>query len=77
MISSNLLLPTGKIIFMQKKYWIPHAIKRRKKVLINFSPVFNGIGLKDLAGWILEDNLPVRLQIQLHKYIWGENARGV
>ena len=53
------------------------AIKRRKKLLINFSPVFNEIDLKDLAEWILEDNLPVRLQIQLHKYIWGEHTKGV
>jgi 7-carboxy-7-deazaguanine synthase len=53
------------------------AIKRRKKLLINFSPVFNKINLKDLAEWILADNLPVRLQIQLHKYIWGEHTKGV
>ncbi len=53
------------------------AIKRRKKLLINFSPVFNKIDLKDLAEWILTDNLPVRLQIQLHKYIWGEHTKGV
>ncbi|HIG41898.1 MAG: 7-carboxy-7-deazaguanine synthase QueE [bacterium] len=26
----------------------------------------------DLANWIIEDNLPVRLQIQLHKYLWGD-----
>ena len=28
-------------------------------------------------GWILEDNHPVRLQLQAHKYIWGANVRGV
>jgi len=60
-----------------KKVLDATAIKRRKKLLINFSPVFNKIDLKDLAGWILEDNLPVRLQIQLHKYIWGEHTKGV
>ena len=53
------------------------AIRRRKKILINFSPVFNKIDLKDIAEWILEDNLPVRLHIQLHKYIWGEHEKGV
>jgi len=52
-------------------------IKRRKKLIISFSPVFNEIALKELAGWILADNLPVRLQIQLHKYIWGEHTKGV
>ena len=60
-----------------KKVLDAAAIKRIKKLLINFSPVFNEIDLKDLAEWILEDNLPVRLQIQLHKYIWGEHTRGV
>ena len=30
-----------------------------------------------LAKWILDDNLPVRLQLQLHKHIWGPDARGV
>jgi len=60
-----------------KKVLDAAAIKRRKKLLINFSPVFNEIDLKDLAGWILADNLPVRLHIQLHKYIWGEHTKGV
>jgi len=60
-----------------KKVLDAAAIKRRKKLLINFSPVFNKINLKDLAEWILADNLPVRLQIQLHKYIWGEHTKGV
>lgn len=44
---------------------------------ITISPVFNQINLKQLAKWILKDNLPVRLQIQLHKIIWGPNKRGV
>ena len=60
-----------------KKVLDTTAIKIRKKLLINFSPVFNKVDLKDLAGWILADNLPVRLQIQLHKYIWGEHTKGV
>ena len=53
------------------------AIKGRKKLLANFSPVFNEIDPKKLASWILADHLPVRLHIQLHKYIWGEHTRGV
>jgi 7-carboxy-7-deazaguanine synthase len=32
---------------------------------------------RDLAEWILEDRLPVRLQLQAHKYIWGADVRGV
>jgi 7-carboxy-7-deazaguanine synthase len=32
---------------------------------------------KDLTEWILEDGLPCRLNLQLHKYIWGPRAKGV
>ena len=41
------------------------------------SPVWDACDLLDLAGWILEDRLPVRLQTQLHKHIWEPDARGV
>ncbi len=41
------------------------------------SPVWGACDLLDLAGWILEDRLPVRLQTQLHKHIWEPDARGV
>ena len=33
--------------------------------------------LEELSGWIVEDRLPARLQVQLHKLIWGADARGV
>lgn len=36
-----------------------------------FSPSHETVPARDLADWILEDRLPVRLQIQLHKYLWG------
>ena len=42
------------------------------KVPIIFSPVYKKLKPKKLSEWILKDNLPVRLQIQLHKIIWGE-----
>jgi 7-carboxy-7-deazaguanine synthase len=42
-----------------------------------FSPVHGVLAPRDLAGWILEDRLPVRLQLQVHKYIWDAKARGV
>ena len=35
------------------------------------------IDLDALAGWILEDGLPVRFQVQVHKLIWGADAKGV
>jgi 7-carboxy-7-deazaguanine synthase len=43
------------------------------------SPVWGDEGpdLEALAGWILEDALPVRLQTQLHKHIWGPTRTGV
>ncbi|MCI0435622.1 MAG: radical SAM protein [Gemmatimonadetes bacterium] len=44
---------------------------------ILFSPVWDGLELRDLAGWILTDGLPVRMQIQLHKLIWGPTTQGV
>lgn len=44
---------------------------------ILFSPVWDDLGLRKLADWMLEDALPVRLQIQLHKLIWHPNTRGV
>ena len=40
-----------------------------------FSPVYATLPAATLAGWILRDQLPVRLQTQLHKQLWGE-ARG-
>jgi 7-carboxy-7-deazaguanine synthase len=42
-----------------------------------FSPSHDELPAKDLAAWVLEDNLPVRLQLQAHKYIWGADVRGV
>jgi 7-carboxy-7-deazaguanine synthase len=42
-----------------------------------FSPVHGVLDPRTLAEWILEDRLPVRLQLQAHKYIWGSDARGV
>jgi 7-carboxy-7-deazaguanine synthase len=42
-----------------------------------FSPVRGTMEPSKLAGWILRDRLPVRLQLQIHKYIWGDDVRGV
>jgi 7-carboxy-7-deazaguanine synthase len=44
---------------------------------ILLSPAHGDLDPKDLARWILEDRLPARLQIQMHKYVWGSDARGV
>lgn len=41
------------------------------------SPVFGEMDPEALAGWILEDNLPARMQLQMHKHIWPPDTRGV
>jgi 7-carboxy-7-deazaguanine synthase len=47
------------------------------RVPINLSPVHGGLDPADLVAWLLEDGLRVRLNLQLHKYIWGAQTRGV
>jgi 7-carboxy-7-deazaguanine synthase len=42
-----------------------------------FSPCFGKINLKELSHWILEDFLDVRLNLQLHKFIWDPHEKGV
>ena len=49
----------------------------RKCAAVLFSPVHNVLPPPELASWILADKLAVRLQLQVHKYIWGAHARGV
>lgn len=44
---------------------------------VQFSPAFHDLAAADLAAWIIEDRLPVRLQLQQHKYIWDPLARRV
>ena len=53
-----------------------HDLPARAQAVL-FSPVHGVLPAKDLAAWILEDKLPVRLQLQAHKYIWGADVRGV
>lgn len=44
---------------------------------ILFSPVFGRLENQKLAEWILKDGLDVKMQLQMHKYIWDPNCRGV
>jgi 7-carboxy-7-deazaguanine synthase len=53
-----------------------HALAERCGAVL-FSPVHGVLPPPELAAWILADRLPVRLQLQVHKYIWGAHARGV
>ena len=48
-----------------------------QRCAVLFSPVVEQLPLKTLAEWILADKLPVRLQTQWHKHIWGPTTRGV
>lgn len=61
--------------------WAKEVIKKfnlaEKVGTILFSPVFGEIEPVTLAGWILEDKIPVRFQLQIHKYIWSPETRGV
>jgi 7-carboxy-7-deazaguanine synthase len=41
------------------------------------STVFGRLAARDVVAWVLEDELPVRVQLQLHKYIWSPDATGV
>lgn len=48
------------------------AYKLNDRCPVLFAPVQGKLEAVQLADWILRDNLPVRLQIQLHKYLWSE-----
>ena len=41
------------------------------------STVFGKLATKELVGWVLEDKLPVRVQLQMHKYVWAPETQGV
>ena len=77
------LNPSDEIKFVlsdRKDYdWAKNFVERYKlngrKIL--FSPVFGKVNPAELAKWILQDKLPVRMQLQLQKYIWNPKKRGV
>jgi len=46
------------------------------KIQLSFSPVTDRLTPHDLAKWIMDDRLPVRLQLQLHTILWPEKKRG-
>jgi 7-carboxy-7-deazaguanine synthase len=60
--------------------WARQVVRDRGLASIHpvlFSPVWDSLSPRDLAEWILEDGLPVRMQVQLHKVLWGPDARGI
>jgi 7-carboxy-7-deazaguanine synthase len=48
-----------------------------EKCTILFSPVFGEIEPKEIIDWIVDENAPVRFQLQSHKYIWAPDKKGV
>ena len=54
---------------------VEHGLAGRCPVLL--SPATGRVEPRELAEWILESGLPLRLQFQLHKILWGAKARGV
>ncbi|MBW1855907.1 MAG: radical SAM protein [Deltaproteobacteria bacterium] len=79
----NLLLEEGYAVLLEtngdfdwaRKIIDRYRIVEKCKVLV--SPVFSKMEAKKLASWIIEERLPVRLQLQLHKFIWPDMNRGV
>ena len=78
---SNLahLAPQDEIKFVlcdeQDYLWAVAQLRSRNLAAVCpvlFSPAYRKLAEAALAGWILRDRLPVRMQIQLHKYLWGE-----
>jgi 7-carboxy-7-deazaguanine synthase len=53
-----------------------HHLGKRPFGLL-FSTVFGALSPQQLAQWIIDDRLPVRFQLQQHKYVWEPNARAV
>ena len=72
---------TIKFVISSKEdyQWAKRIIKKyrlTKLCPVYFSPSYNDISIKNIANWVLKDSLPVTIQCQLHKHIWGE-IRGV
>ena len=60
--------------------WSRDLVRERRlceRCPVLFSPVHGALDPGELGRWILEDGLPVRLQVQLHKYLWPGVERGV
>jgi len=60
--------------------WARALLRERRlheRCTVLLSPVHGGLDPGLLARWVLEDGLPVRVQVQLHKYLWPGVERGV
>ncbi len=60
--------------------WAREVVLREdlpSRCTVLFSPVFGAVEARHVAEWVLADRLPVRFQLQMHKYIWAPDMRGV
>ena len=53
-----------------------HRLERRARAIL-ISPAWGQIDLGELANWVAESGANLRMQLQMHKYIWGPDAQGV
>ena len=84
---SNLVLltPTDEVKFViadRVDYEFARDIVVRESLIgrvaaVLFSPVHGALDAKQLAEWVIADRLEVRVQLQMHKYIWSPETRGV
>lgn len=61
-------------------HWAAELVRTRKlsaRTEVLLSPAHGQVDPKDLVAWMLRDGLDARLNLQLHKYIWSADARGV
>ena len=72
-----------KFVIADEQDWIyaknlikEQALESRTKAVL-ISPAWGQVDLQQLADWIASSGLNVRMQLQLHKYIWGPEVKGV
>jgi 7-carboxy-7-deazaguanine synthase len=78
------LKPTDEIKFViasRRDFdWTIDVVRRYRldeRFIVLLSPAFDCVRLADLAAWLLDTGLNIRMQLQLHKYVWDPKARGV
>jgi 7-carboxy-7-deazaguanine synthase len=80
----DVLKPTDQVKFVLASRrdfdWAADTIRRHgldRRFVVLLSPAFGMVSPRELAGWLLDSGLQVRMQLQLHKYVWDPKARGV
>ena len=79
------LTPRDEVKFViahRADYEFARDVVRKEKLIgrvnaVLFSPVHGELDPKLLSEWVIQDRLPVRVQLQMHKYIWSPTTRGV